>query len=922
MAIFAEYTPPGVYVQTFADTTVTNLITGLRLPVFIGVGAETIPLTNFQVLRGSSGTSDVRVIGENVSSQFDGTNRDFTVNHYPVVSGTGQDVITNDPTTVYVTIDSGDGQGAQPVQAIALDGTLGIVTLGVIPAVGDVVLVSYFFSRTDQLITAEDNSNQADGVNTVFQVDHFPIVTGDNSGSPTTNPLLVTVTVGGSPVTVASVDGVNGLVTLAAAPGVSTIVLFTYHTNTWRNTSDLLPENITITSVDTVGNAPGKANYYQGTDFVVFGNQIYWGAANNIEEGLVAPGTTALDAPQVSDTLVDNKVFLQQATGASDGTNKTFVLGFVPTDGTGSDVVTNDHTLVTAYVGTTVALALAGGAVATETLTGATRKLVLKTAPASGHFVYVTYYYNLLGDDTWTIKNTLANSGMTPGQYTVTSAVNGSVMNGFVSLADCVVAAGAFSTEHVTFPGGREDTQASVGAVAEIVTATFTNSTTYIVTSSLGASGSHGTGHLDQTYIDFTTGLRFTVLSPTTFSYATSDTLEFKVQATFYTGKVSNSIRGTQLQVTTTLGIAVNNTAVVTTFNTSGTEPSVGDEYYISLHYKKTDFQPATYDNIKDVIATFGTLNVDNRLTLAANIAFLNSCPAVALAQVLRGSNGVDATDLAYTTMIDTLETPLPGDIRPNIMVALTTSQPVITYVNRHCVKVSSIRYGMERTGMYGYAIGTSPTAAQTFAKSLVSNRMVGVYPDGAVISITDPYGNTVESAVDGSFLAAGLAGVACNPAYDVATPWTRKAIVGFSRLYRNLDAVSANQSAASGLTIMVESGASIVVRHALTTDMSNVFTKEPTITSIQDYVQKLTRQTCDQFIGTKFLPGRKTDIELALANMFKALVKQSIIVAYQGITVTTDSSDPTQADVVAFYSPVFPLNFCSVTYSIRTSLS
>jgi hypothetical protein len=89
----------------------------------------------------------------------------------------------------------------------------------------------------------------------------------------------------------------------------------------------------------------------------------------------------------------------------------------------------------------------------------------------------------------------------------------------------------------------------------------------------------------------------------------------------------------------------------------------------------------------------------------------------------------------------------------------------------------------------------------------------------------------------------------------------------------------------------------------------------------IKDYVQQQTRSILDPFIAEKFLPTRITDIEISLANMFKALIQGEIVTAYTGIKATPRASDPTVADVVAFYSPVFPLNWIQVNYTIRTSL-
>jgi len=917
MAIFSTYAPPGVYVQTLTDTSVPTIIAGLRLPVFIGVGAETLKLNNFEIIRGSSATSDIRMIGEDVSDQFTGTNRTFNIIHFPIVDGNGTAFVTNDPNAVSVTVDG------EPTSVINLNGELGQITLGTIPSLGSIVRVSYFFSRKDTKITDDDVSSQADGSNKTFKVNFPRIVSGNNGGISTTDPSRLSATVNGSSVVISSVDGELGLVTLSSAPDDGDIVLLTYYTNTWQDTFDFLPQDIQISKINSVGNTPGKQDYFLGSDFVIeSGNKIQWGSSVSVGIGELESGE-ALDDTQIQGILVDNRAFFRQCSGTSNGSNKVFQLEFFPTEGTGLAKVTDDISKIQVYVGNTVASAKASGAVDVSKLVGGTRTITLKNAPSSGMKVYASFYYNNLTDDSFTVINKIASVGATAGSYEISSTNFGQLFDANFDISSSMVAAANFSIEGISFPGDVEDTQTIPKAsVEETVTLTFTNSTTYAVTSSLGVSGSNGTGFLDQTYVDSQTGLRFTILSPDTFSYQTGDFLIIECSQTFKTGSSpTKSVPGINLVVSNSSGVGVDNTAIVNTYNKGGSEPAIGDSYYISLEYAKADYKPNVYLNFRDVISNFGDLNVENRLTLASNLAFLNGAPAVALVQVKKGTDGLQANDSDYLSAMDSLENPMDGDIRPNIMVCLTTSKPVIQYMKKHVEKVSSTRYALERTGVYGYAIGTTPESAQDFSKSLKTERLIGVYPDGAIVALTDALGREVETAVDGSFLAAALAGLACNPSFDVATPLTRKSMVGFRRLFRKLDAVSANQSATAGLTVLTENQAAIQIRQAVTTDMSNVLTREPSIVFIKDYVQQQTRFVLDPFIAEKFLSSKITDIEIALANMFKALIQGEIVTAYTGIKATPRATDPTVADVVAFYSPVFPLNWIQVNYTIRTSL-
>jgi hypothetical protein len=915
MSIFSTYAPPGVYVQTLTDLTAANIVAGLRMPLFIGVGQENLTLSNFEIVRGSSATSDIRMLGEDVSNQFTGLNRQFTVANYPIVDGTGRGVTTADPNVVSVTIDD------QSTGVIAVDGNTGLVTLGSIPPSGAVVKVSYFFSRKDLRVVDEDLSYQADGSNDVFKVNNVPLVSGNNGGLITTSPVHVIVKVDGAAVQVTAVNGLLGTITLAAAPDDGAEVLVTYYTNTFQDTFDYLPQDVNILSVKSVGNSPGKQDYFLGQDFVVQSGRILWGSAYDVRNGSAVTGN-AFGPDQISATMVDNYFYMRKANGTSNGTNKKFTLEEMPVAGNGRDLPTDDVSKVEVYVGASVSAALAAGQKEVVSVNGHTAEIVLKTAPASGQNVYVNYYYNILTDDLFTVTCRVASTGLVTGKYDVISANGGECVAAAFSVADSTVAAPAFATEGIAFPAGVPDVVTIPGySIEEDVTVTFTSATAYTVSSS-DPEGSSGSGFVDQTYVDAKTGLRFTILNPSTFNYASGDELVCHVEAQQSVGAGAKKvIPGLNLVVANTTGVTVGSTAHVETFNKSGNEPSIGDSYYVTMDYEKTDYKPAVYTNFRDVVAAFGSLNTENRLTLASYLAFLQGAPAIAIAQVKKAPGALQAPDQAFFDLMTALETPLDGDVRPNILVPLTTSRTVLQAAKKHCEKVSSSRYAMERTLMFGFGIGTLPETAQEFAKGLASERCLGVYPDGAVVALEDAFGREVENTVDGSFLAAALAGLACNPVFDVATPLTRKSLTGFRRLFRKLDAVQSNQTAVAGLTVLTENQASIQIRQAITTDPSNILTREPSVVFIKDEIQKLTRTTLEPFIAEKFLPGRLTDIEIALANMFKSQIQAEKIVAFTGIKATPRATDPTVADVVAFYSPVLPLNWIQVTYTLRTQL-
>ena len=195
------------------------------------------------------------------------------------------------------------------------------------------------------------------------------------------------------------------------------------------------------------------------------------------------------------------------------------------------------------------------------------------------------------------------------------------------------------------------------------------------------------------------------------------------------------------------------------------------------------------------------------------------------------------------------------------------------------------------------------------------------VYPDLVVISIQDNEGNTQDYLIDGTYLAAALSGSVSSPNLDVATPWTGRRLVGFTQLGRRLDAVEQNQLAVKGITILEDQPPFVRVRHGLTTDMSNILTKLPTVTLIADEIQQRARNVLERYIGVKFLPGILSQIEGSLAAMLRQAVAAQIITAYTGVKANVSADDPTTAEVEAFYSPVFPLLYLVCTFHLRSSL-
>ena len=189
-----------------------------------------------------------------------------------------------------------------------------------------------------------------------------------------------------------------------------------------------------------------------------------------------------------------------------------------------------------------------------------------------------------------------------------------------------------------------------------------------------------------------------------------------------------------------------------------------------------------------------------------------------------------------------------------------------------------------------------------------------------ARVSFTDSEGVSQSYLVGGEFVAVAVALATSNPTLDSATPWTNKFISGFTELGRVLDDVDANTTANAGVTVLKQTVNGIQVRHGLTTNMTSILTKTPTVIQIADDVHLRCRNLCNRYIGVKFVPNTIQQIEGKVNNLFKQLVRDQIISTYTGLTVTTDPNDPTGLLVDVFYKPVYPLLYIQFTFTVQGS--
>ena len=433
-------------------------------------------------------------------------------------------------------------------------------------------------------------------------------------------------------------------------------------------------------------------------------------------------------------------------------------------------------------------------------------------------------------------------------------------------------------------------------------------------------------GRIGQTYTDSVTGFQITILPRAggiPYPTGANSRLTFNVGTAIKTNANIPvfSIPGVSLVVSNTLDTQIADNAVVETFYKEGLEPNIGQTYYIDFTRDRSSFNTRTFTNLADVLNTYGPISPENTLSMGAFLAFSNGANALACKQIQLASDQDAPTSEQMITALQQIEGEIVPGLSPSVIMPLapaTTS--LLSAISNHCDVQSSIRYRSERRAMLGVAVGTQPRDVQALAQATGNSRICLIYPDMARIRYSDEKGITQSYLVGGEMVAVAVALATANPGLDSATPWTNRTIAGFTELGRTLDDVEANATANAGVTVLKQTVNGIQVRHGLTTNMTSVLTKTPTVIQIADDVHLRVRNLCNRYIGLKFVPQTVQQIEGRVNALFKQLVRDQVIATYTGLSVQTDPNDPTGLLVDVFYKPVFPLLYIQFTFTVQGS--
>jgi len=463
------------------------------------------------------------------------------------------------------------------------------------------------------------------------------------------------------------------------------------------------------------------------------------------------------------------------------------------------------------------------------------------------------------------------------------------------------------------------------------------------LSSAASITGTTSAPYSDQTGNTFSFKVGSNAITSLTFTSPATTLTEIVTQINTAYGDTIASANGAHLELSTgTLTVPVlfntsitieNGTANTALGFTAGSlvsapsRPALGVVYFANYEWAKVaaDYTPKffflqNFSTITNDVGTVGggdsqTANMNGAWTLpiAAQLAQQNGASIVCLMQ-MNPADGANASQVraALTKLF------IPNI---NIVVSLDAADNamLIPDITNHVEEASSTINRLERTAFIGFSALSNPSDATMlgYATAASSNRVVVVNQTNTTYTMFVGT-NTLPSTVDGTMMAAALAAIRTNPAFDVAQPLTREVVSGIATtntLTQAEKTIFANQ----GVLVVDNISGSAKVVFGTTTEFADILDQLYQVVEISDYCAQTIRGLLDPiFIGQKLLANTPSQVETVTSAILSDIESSNIIESFTQPTATVNPLQPTQILVNVGVQPVLELDTIFITLGLN----
>lgn len=351
----------------------------------------------------------------------------------------------------------------------------------------------------------------------------------------------------------------------------------------------------------------------------------------------------------------------------------------------------------------------------------------------------------------------------------------------------------------------------------------------------------------------------------------------------------------------------------------------------VQVSYRYTDpeyhgvYNLYDYDDVRDHYGEpFDAAgNIQSEITLAAKFAFMNGASTVLTCAVdtesvyppgSSNAGQVKALAECYQDALDKLS----DESQIAIVVCGSGNPDYFDSIKAHVNFQSQQRY--ERRAILGIdgAEARVPSSDRIeIVKPLFDKRLALISPSQFVYFAPE-LGKEIK--LGGQYVAAAVAGRSVSQLASV--PLTRKNVVGF--IGPTTDDTGRegekNNETQYGLMVVEKTRNNRVqIRHGVTTDPTEMLTREWSIIGQQDVMVYRVRDylDADGLIGMPIYDSTLIQVKASAESALESLMRDQIIVGYQNLKVRQIATLPDVIEVRYEWRPAYPLNYIVVRYSV-----
>lgn len=343
-----------------------------------------------------------------------------------------------------------------------------------------------------------------------------------------------------------------------------------------------------------------------------------------------------------------------------------------------------------------------------------------------------------------------------------------------------------------------------------------------------------------------------------------------------------------------------------------------GQFVQVSYRYTNRDHHAVhsyyDYDDVRDHYGEpFDSAgNIQSEVTLAAKFAMINGASNVLTCAI--DTETYPSRSQAYEEALKLFR----DEDQIAIIVPGTGDEYIYDLVKDHVNAQSDNKYERRAVlGIDGASNTVDTSLRQGYAKSVRDRRIAMISP-----SRFEYYAPELSDKIvlGGQFMAAAVAGKSVSQI--AAMPLTRKIISGFLGpvevpMQREGEK---NTETQNGLMVVEKTRRNQVqVRHGVTTDPTDLLTREWSIIGQQDVMVYRIRDYLDGdgLIGMPIYDTTLIQVKASAESALVSLVRDQIIVGYQNLKVRQLATLPDVIEVRYEWKPAYPLNYIVVRYSV-----